>query len=182
MSSRLTDTIRRQIIEKAVKQATAAQRAELHDRETALVKQAYEEIVPAKLRKALEDIPPGWVHMNDVIRVNANGWNVKLKNPNELAVTIGHNNRGETLGSPSPETADKIQKLAQDSSSLTELENEMRSKLRSVLNTVFTFKQLRERWPDGKEIYEEFDYATTKVPAVQFTEISAMLGLGKEEE
>lgn len=179
--ARLTDMIRKQICEKAIKHAMTAVMEELAAREKVLASKAYDEIVPEKLRKALANVPPGWVEHSKVVTINANGWQAKLNIGREVPVQQNHK-YGNALGSPSPETADEIQKLVQDKQSASETGSEMHAKMKSFLATFNTFNQLRDRWPDGKEFYEEFDTDNKPaLPSVRVAEINSMLGLPAEE-
>lgn len=180
---RLTDLVRRQIASAAVNKAMKADEEALKRRTEELAEKAYAEIVPEKLRKLLHDVPPGWVEKSNYIRVNANGWQVDLKfaGGKQVAVTQTHRCH-HALGSTTPETADEIQKLAQDLQSTKEARESMTEKMKAFLSSFNTFGQLRDRWPDGKEFYEEFDdQDRPSLPSVRVAEINSMLGLPASE-
>lgn len=179
--TRLTDSIRRQIIDAALGSAMAKREEELKARSLEVGLQAYNEIVPEKLRNTLKDIPPGWVGAKDIIRFNANGWIVDIAFPDKMAVTMSTCYNGYALGSPSPETADKLQRIAQDRQSIETDRRAMTVKMEALLKTFYTFKQMRDRWPEGKKFYEQFDYERSTVPTVQVVDINNMLGLSKED-
>lgn len=180
---RLTDLVRRQIVSAAIDKAMKSTEDELRKREEELAEQAYAEIVPEKLRKLLQDIPPGWIEKSSRIRINANGWQVELRfaGGKEVAVTQSHKYH-HALGSVSPDTADKIQKFAQDGQAAIETRNSMKEKMAAFLSSFNTYGQLRDRWPDGKEFYEEFDDKDKpSLPSVRVAEINSMLGLPASE-
>jgi len=182
MSNRLTDTIRRQIVDKALNQTLAIKEAELKQREIDLGAKAYDEAVPKKLRDALANIPSGWVIMKKSVSFNANGWVVKMDFPFEKAVPRHAEYNNPAIGSVSETTADELQRWAQDKKSLAEERDTMSSKLRAMLGSFYTFKQMRDRWPAGSEFYDEFDHEKTNVPMIMVEDINKMLGIGGKEE
>jgi hypothetical protein len=175
--TRLTQTTREQIVNKATKAAFDPRVEALQKREAKLGIECYNAVFPKKVRDILSQVPEGWLRTCDCLRFNAGGWNVNLCVGKQMPTPA--TSHCSMLGNIDGELGEKVQAHSQEKRKLDEERYAAKTKLQGFLEGFNTFKQLREAWPEGEKFFKEFDAEriSPNVPAVVTKEINDMLGL-----
>jgi putative DNA base modification enzyme with NMAD domain len=175
--SRLTQTIREKIVNKAVNAAFDPKIEAFKKQEAKLGIECYNAVFPKKVRDIISQVPEGWLRTCDCLRFNAGGWNVTLCVGKQMPTPAS--NHCQMLGNIDGELGEKVQVHSQEKRKLDEERYAAQKKLLGFLEGFNTFKQLREAWPEGEKFFKEFDAerVSPNVPAVVTKEINAMLGL-----
>lgn len=196
MSGRITKESRSTIVSRAVAfMFTAREKALEASRE-----QLADELYRTKfgmIEAAALALPPGWVEFGDTLVITVSGWTsrtrrfrhqeerweevyephhqLKLSKPRVMpavdALREVKIEKGDTLF---PHT----QRIAKEHRAILEEKDALREKLNALLNSVTTYKKLREAWPEGEQFFPDDSkpiYAV--VPATLTHDINRMLGL-----
>ena len=180
---KLSQSIRDKIIKAAVKGACEKEAERLRKQEHKLGMKLYAKLYPAAEREAAAQLPAGWVHLDGCLRIAVGGMDMTFTVDEKVPVKTDNNGYCRRLGIVVDE---KLQQEALDLHSAKEAikqrGKELHANLRAVLESVNTYKQLSEIWPEGKKFYEQFKPMSggRQVPTVQMQAINEMLGLKTE--
>lgn len=177
---RITDSIRRQIIGNAL-DATFKQRGELlREEEHALAQEVYNTAYPERIRETMKSLPEDFFYQQSrvVIVKTENGksrWALNLGMKSSMLVGAQH--QYQAVGVEDNEELIKKGMLFKAKHEKYESDvSELRSKLNIFLAGINTSKQLKERWPEGAEYYdEEIAEPTENLPAVQAQVVNDLL-------
>lgn len=196
---RITKEARNDIVVKVLAAKFKERETALEASRTALADELYH-LMFGSVEAAARALPPGWVDEGDNLVLNAPGWTCNTnqwrhrrgEEPKLIAVYEPHSHLRLSKPRPMPVVhalhERKIEKghtlyphsqaIAKEHRAILEDKEILGEKLRALLNSVTTYKQLREAWPEG----EKFFPADAKpmyavVPATLTHEINRLLGL-----
>lgn len=196
MSYRITQEQIKQITNAAVRATLQKEADRLNDKklEGKMFRLAYDACFDKALQRKLKAIPKEFLETRSNARFSfENGesfhlYNWKFVNDKydyyylPMPSYNGHPSKFVVRGA----AAEKIQAWVQEKESFRKKENDLRYKIRAVLNSVTTFSQLKKIWPEGEKFYKDFavNVAPSKsgLPAPILTELNEMLGLVKKKE
>ena len=178
--SRLTQSIRETIKNRAIKAAFAEREQAMKDAESLLGIEAYESVFPQVIRDQAAAMPDGWLRQDSCLRFNASGWNVTLTLKEGVPVPSARYGC-EVLASLTGDLAERVQARKTASEKLREQRYSAERELAGFLEQFKSFKSMREAWPEGKPFYESFDVEAPKggVPAVRVAEINKLLNIAE---
>lgn len=181
-AGRLTKTIRESIVRKATNEAFQKERDALLVEEHKIGLTLYKSVFDKKVLTAVNKLPKTWLRMDDCLRFNSGG--MELRFDVKPAVPVP-SERGycQRLGTLTPEMADVAQAFANKKEDAVARYNRAKRELMALLDSVSTFKKLKEVWPEGADYYTTFDVerTITNVPAVVVSEINKMLGISTNQ-
>ena len=175
--TRLTNTIRETIRNKAVTAAMKERKEALAKAEHALGMEAYETVLPEKERKLAAQLSDRWFRLDSCLKFNAGGWAIYLTvTP---GVPVPQSSGCGYLGALTGELAERVQAHSTAKKNLDNDFHKARSELDGFLAQFKSIKQMREAWPEGEPFYAEFDVERKAggVPAVRVAEINKLLNL-----
>ena len=184
-AARLTKWNRSNILNVAIADAFKDKLAKLKEDKHTLGMEVYRSIFPLSSTEALKNVDDKWLCKRDTFYATTfNGQNVDFDLASEEYFHSGNNRysyssvgyiKGQDLN-------DKVTKFTYRKDDLDKEISSARNLLRTLLNSVTTYKQLEKTWPDGKAYYEK--YMTTvvyanNVPVVVVDDVNKALGLPK---
>jgi Nucleotide modification associated domain 5 len=140
----------------------------------------YKKIFDKKSRDALSKLDSKWFRQDSCLKFNVQGLTLVFRVGDSLPVPYSSDCR--VLGViTDPDLVSEAHAFAIEKDNLDQERNASRRKLRSIIYSVRTIKQLELLWPAGKAFYEHHKNApgTGGVPAIQIEEINKILGLVK---
>lgn len=200
MGTKLNADIRAEIAKNALKAQFDPRFDALLADEYALCRLVYETVLPKELRDALDVLVAS--HKTGPQFVQVSGGNPPSKYPNTYMVDNMHiqTAAGYNINLPAPKDMvkiysgalrltdknDKGRKLSEAVAAMSERREKLKqarsdaaTALEQSLKRVSTFEKLIEAWPEGKKFYQSPPLAKPlPVPAVRFSEVNAMLGIG----
>lgn len=185
---RLTKEIKSQIEYQAFLKSFRPREEALCLRDHKLADEAYNAILPAHVRTAIdvlerfEGVKAGWFRRVTVTKYNVGGYTVALAH--EKSVVVPHN-LYETLGTFALEgkhgkLAQKLRDLANDWETFRREKKQAAYTLQVLMKQTTTTEGLFKLWPEGKKFYATPPLTPTmriSVPAVQMESLNKVLGL-----
>lgn len=188
-STRITNSMREDIVTKIVHSRFKERKAALESRRTAFAEAAYAHEFSAEwlaAARALNKLRPGSVKMEETLYINAPDFKGDYRSSE--GPSRNHNLSKEH---PIPDVFEGIvinqqhplrkesQDIAKEHLAIIEASKALTSKLTALLHSCNTLKQLREAWPEGEAFYpgEPPSYRTALVPVTLTHEINQMLGI-----
>lgn len=180
--TRLTNELRNDIREDAIKASFKKQNEKMTAEEHALGMKLYKNLFKKSELTLLEQIDKKWFNMDSCLRFNCGGFDLKFVVDPSVPVPNRQGSYCNRLGNIDDiELVEKAQAFAKRKE---DFKNEIRKAERAlsvVLLSVTTVKRLAEVWPEGKAYYSHFvdEVKNTGVPMVRVEELNQMLGLAK---
>lgn len=180
---RLNSGYRAEIVRAAIEAAFAKEEKKLLQREHTLAKRCYDAVIPAKVRRLLEDLPENWLAHRTSLHFNITGMCVDLSV--EKALPVPDNVNGEYRGrlgnvSDGPIAKD-VQALLADKDELKARKMKAQATLAALVAQHVTTEELAKAWPEGKAYWNKLErkVPVANLPAVRIEELNSMLGLAE---
>jgi hypothetical protein len=182
---RLTQEMRSDILKKAMGDTNKAFQKRIDDlrkREHSAAMKCYNSIFAPALRAKVNALPDEWLRIDDCLRFNVNGMDIRLTVKERVRVPSKeyHCHR---LGVITGELADEVMSVMQDKQKMEEEHRQISAKLSALLDNCYSIKVLEATWPEGKPFYDYLVKASKEqkagLPAVLISDINSALGLGK---
>jgi hypothetical protein len=174
-SRRLTDSLRREIAERAAAFAFDPKYTANATEEHTLADRVYRTVISEDVLRRVLALPEGWTLIASQIAVNANGQQITLNFGGDKKMPVPYNVRRHPV--EPGELCDAIQANAAAYETLKEQRKAAYRATLAMLSAVNTLKQLEEAWPDGAPFYTDLETSPSNLPAVRVDEINALLGL-----
>lgn len=177
--TRLTKEIRDCIANDCVRTQFKKTKDELTKQESLLAIECYNYVFDEKIRKQAAKMPTKWMRMDGCLMFNAGGYSVTLRVDKELPVP--HATRCNRLGNIDGELADKVQDFSNKKQEANDKHKDAYRKLKAMLDSINSIKQLEKTWPEGKPFYKKYMEVKegSSLPAVQIEDLNKTLGLSK---
>lgn len=175
---RLNNYMRETIYKKVACDAVAKDLEKLAAKQSKLAKKLWEKVYPKAERDAAAAMAAGWIRIDKCLQFNLNGMYIRIDSLEGLPVK--HSSDCRRLGDIACEKLGaEFLDLEAQRKALHEKRDAIYYKMKALLESVTTFKQLEQTWPEGKKFYEPFRPKTEKasVPAVLNDELNALLGI-----
>lgn len=173
LTKAIRENMRDVVLDHAFEEKTAAAKAELIAAGDALYMSHHGEHL-----KTMQKLPPEFLYRASVMNANIGGQTHKV-NLSEIKLLSR-----ESVNSKIPFATDNTAAIAylQANDKVNDIKSQratMSNKVNAILESVRTFKKLWEAWPEAKPLLEHFEEKppATYLPAIQFDQINAELGL-----
>lgn len=186
-TGRLTNAARDEAIESAVEAKLSKRRKALDDARAKLADALYAYTFNEWLVGILA-VPEFWFDTTEEVKISCPGFREYWKGgpgpDSRLKMSVPR--RWPQAGYSTIEIKDdhplfaEAQAIVKEHNKLEDAEDKLRTKLRSLLYSVKTFKQLEAEWPEGKAFWPK-DAAPVYgvIPATLTMELNEMLGIGE---
>lgn len=177
---KLTKDMRNRIVINAVIGVLKKRHEALDKESNALAILVYDQIYPTDIQTQMAKLPDEFFQQNSVIRVEIDCEDIVLKMTSSRKVSAvdsqWHRPRVK-LEELSDAKKKRICAFSDAQKALLVDTNNLKTKLRTLLNGITTMKRLREEWPDGAEYYK--DQMPTppiqNLPAVRGIDVTALI-------
>ena len=177
--TRLTKDIRDRIMALALQNTIIKARTQVEEEEHELAEKLYQKYTTKEERDAVALLGDRWVKKERNLSINANGGRIALRFRTYHFCKWGYY---DCLILTDKKEVEEIREHARKKEGLKEKQDDAKIALRTLLNSVTTFKRLAEVWPEGQEYWGKVAKAEGKagLPAIRVEEVNAALGLPKE--
>lgn len=141
--------------------------------------EVYEACLSKKLRDSLASVPDGWICTNSRVRFAFESNRVHEFYLNGDSLPCRQNSQ-MPLGIISGELATRADALIDRIGETRQKHKELETKVRALVGSVGTIRQLYNVWPEGQEFYAGMDNEPVALPCLNISEINAALGLPRE--
>ncbi len=142
--------------------------------------QIYNHVYSLKVRKQMDELPEGALPTTDDVKVNVNGQVFIFPLPEERPVFNSHTYKPMGVIPADSKLADKIAEHQLLMGKLRDERNELKTKVRSILNSVSTAAQLKKTWPNGAKYLSSESTKVVQLPAVQVEEVDTAIATAKK--
>lgn len=174
--TRLTKSMREMILNNAIADKFKKQQDEFEQREMDIADAIYLEVTTKEEREAVKIlIKKGWLSSSHSMFVSARGYSTNLVTREPVLYNMS---RLQTV-----KNSDALIEYLTAKNKFNETLQDTKHKLRRMLESISSVKQLREAWPEGAEYYDPVAKQYTRtpnLPTVRVEEINKLLGLPKE--
>lgn len=183
MSVRLTEFIRKQILEAVLKHAFDVPEKELKEGQHALGDAVYKDVYPAKVREQMAALPEGFLPTEGHIRVQFDGSGSRgftaVYFGEERRIAKDHDRYSAAKVYPAKHAfSAHFDKLKRAEENLKGLKDTAKASAKSVLESVTTVKRLIEVWPEVEQFARPYaEEAPTRAIALPIQELNRSLGL-----